>query len=56
MKDEEDRLKMIAGDLGASDAIKHVHTDVLSLDDSLISEAEQKKIEAANQKDDQVIN
>lgn len=57
VKDEEDRLRMIAGDLGASDAVKHTPSDDIStLDDSLISEAEQKKVELANQKDATAIN
>lgn len=35
VKDEEDRLKMIAGDLQQSDAIKHISTDGNDLDVSI---------------------
>ena len=53
MKDEEERLKMIVGDLQNSDAIKHVYTDFKLNDVSTtINDTEKRKIEAANEKDD----
>ena len=53
VKDEEERLKMIVGDLQNSDAIKHVYTDFKLNDVSTtINDTEKRKIEAANEKDD----
>ena len=53
VKDEEERLKMIVGDLHNSDAIKHVYTDFKLNDVSTtINDTEKRKIEAANEKDD----
>lgn len=40
VNDEDDRLKMIAGDLQTSDAIKHVDTDASDLNVSVLTDAE----------------
>ena len=48
VKEEEERLMMIAGDISVNDAIKHDYTDFNLNDVSVTTDAEQKKIDAAN--------
>jgi len=48
VKEEEERLMMNAGDISVNDAIKHDYTDFNLNDVSVTTDAEQKKIDAAN--------
>lgn len=55
IKDEEERLKMVAGDLQNSDAIKHSPEDVEDLDVSVTSDKDMQALTVQQEKDDQTI-